>query len=176
MSEPYLGHLLVASFNYAPRMYALCTGETIPITQNAALYSLLGTNFGGDGRSTFMLPDLRSRLLVGAGTSSLTGTPYPLGGTGGLESVTLETDQAPPHVHAVAASSNPGTVVLPGNIYSSVGPVASKPTYPLYGAPGTMVDLANSVSEAGGDPHSNIQPYLALNYAIAIAGVFPMRT
>jgi microcystin-dependent protein len=176
MSEPYIGQIMCAGFAFAPHGYALCNGANIPILQNQALYSLLGNTYGGSG-TNFNLPDLCGRTFFGAGISPVSGNTYARGQSGGSETVTLIDAQMPPHQHTVIASSTPGTVPLPGNIFSSVGPVQSGATYPLYATPDTVVPLSNPVTTAGGgQPHPNMQPFLVVNFAIATAGYYPQRT
>lgn len=176
MSEPYIGQVLCAGFTFAPTGYALCDGTSIKILQNQALYSLLGNAFGGDTTS-FKLPDLRGRSFFGAGQSPISGAVYARGQFGGFEEVTLTDAQVPGHQHNVIASSNAGTLGIQGNIYSSVGPSQGRPTYPLYAAPQTVVPLNNPVSTAGGSQaHSNMQPFLVVNFAIATNGYYPQRS
>jgi len=177
MSEPYIGQILCAGFGFAPTGYALCNGASMAILQNQALYSLLGTTYGGDGKNTFNLPDLRGRTFLGVGASPISGTVYARGQTGGVETVTVTDAQSPGHQHNVVASSTPGTVNITGNIYSSVGPSQSRPTYPLYAVPQTVVPLANAVTTAGANqPHTNMQPFLVMNFAIATMGYYPQRS
>jgi microcystin-dependent protein len=176
MSDPYIGQILCAGFNFAPRGYALCNGAGISVQQNQALYSLLGFNYGGSG-TTFKLPDLQGRTFLGVGVSPLSGTVYATAQNGGVESVTLTDAQVPGHQHTLIASSTPGTVPIPGNIYSSVGAQGSGSTYPLYAEPQTVVPLVNPVTSAGGNQaHSNMQPFLVVNFAIATAGYYPQRS
>ncbi|GAA0584576.1 phage tail protein [Rhizomicrobium electricum] len=176
MSDPYIGQILCAGFDYAPTGYALCNGASMPIMQNQALYSLLGIAYGGSG-TNFNLPDLRGRTFFGCGTSPLSGAVYARGQSGGAEAVTLIDAQMPGHQHTVIASSAAGTVAPPGNIYSSVGPVQSGSTYPLYAVPQTVVPLVNPVSTSGGSQsHPSMQPFLVVNFAIATNGYYPQRT
>lgn len=177
MSEPYVGQIICAGFNYAPSGYALCNGASLRIVQNQALYSLLGIAYGGDGSTTFCLPDLRGRTFIGAGVSPASGVSYSRGQNGGVEGVTLTDAQMPAHQHSVLASTNPGTVGLPGNVYSSVGPVPNGNTYPLYAVPQATVPLVNPVSSVGGgQKHANMQPFLVVNFAIAMSGYYPQRS
>lgn len=177
MSEPYVGQIMCAGFSFAPRGYVLCDGTTMPILQNQALYSLLGIVYGGNGSTNFNIPDLRGRTFIGVGTNTTSGHVYTRGQFGGAEQVQLAHANVPSHQHIVHASSNAGTVPLPGNIYSSVGPVQSGATYPLYAQPQAVVPLVNPVTTAGGDQsHSNMQPYLVVNFAIATSGYYPQRS
>jgi microcystin-dependent protein len=176
MSEPYIGQIMCAGFAFAPIDYALCNGASLSIMQNQALYSLLGTAYGGSG-TNFNLPDLRGRTFVGFGASPVSGHAFTRGQFGGSEQITLTNADVPGHRHNVIASSTPGTVGPPGNIYSSVGPVQSGATYPLYAEPQAVVPLVNPVTTSGANqPHNNMQPFLVVNFAIAMSGVYPQRT
>lgn len=172
MSEPYIGQIMLASFSYAPKNYAQCNGAVMPINQNQALFALLGTTYGGDGVTLFKLPDLRGRTPLGMGTS-LEQTSYALGQAGGSENVGLLDSQVPPHVHTANYSSQPGAVRLPTNgLFGDTGTTA------LYAnATGPQVPLNPATLGAGGQgtPHPNLQPYTALNFCIALSGVFPSR-
>jgi microcystin-dependent protein len=184
MTEPYLGQIELYGFNFAPRGWAICAGQIIPIQQNTALFSILGTNYGGNGTTTFGLPNLQGRGAVGAGQGPGL-SDYQQGQTGGATSVTLQINELPAHSHAFNTTSVAGsTTTAAGNQLglSQVGggkgggstitaaiysPNASKATTGL--AP-------QSISfNGGGQPHNNMQPYLVLNYCIAMAGVFPPR-
>jgi len=161
MSEPFVGEIRMFGFGFAPQGWALCNGQLLPINQNQALFSLLGTTYGGDGRTTFALPDMQSRVPVcqgqGPGLSS-----YAEGQAGGAETVTLAATQMPGHNHPVKASSSPASSA--SHIY------AAKPDT-------STVMNADMLGAAGGSqPHDNIQPYLAVNFCIALNGIFPSRT
>ena len=168
--DNYLGQVMAVAFGYAPRGWALCNGQLLPITQNPALFSLIGTMYGGDGTSTFALPDLRGRAVIGT-----VGLP---GDRGGSETVTLSAPQMPTHSHSFAASGGQapggrGQTPLPaaGNQY---GMPANGAT--IYGAPADLVGLVSDVQYAGGSaPHDNMQPYLVLNFIIALDGIYPSR-
>lgn len=167
MSEPFIGQTMMVGFNFAPRGWAFCNGQLLPIAQNTALFSLLGTTYGGNGQTTFALPDLRGRTPVGA-----TGFPVQLGEQGGLENVTLLPNQIPAHGHALNASTTPGTTRNPGNALYGATPAA------LHGpSSGSPVQLdARTIAQAGSSqPHNNMQPYLAINFCIALQGIFPSR-
>lgn len=177
--DPFLGEIRMVAWNFAPNGWALCNGQLLSIAQNTALFSLLGTTYGGDGRTTFGLPNLQGRVPVhqgqGAGLS-----PYTMGQVGGAESVTLLPTQMPAHNHAVGVSNQPGAVADPtnailaqGNSGTSRAPVAVADY--VTGVPtGTLAQT--SVSVAGGNqPHTNLQPYLCVNFIIALQGVFPSR-
>lgn len=177
MSDPFLGHIMLAGFNFPPHGYALCDGSLLQLSQNQALYALLGKNYGGNGQTNYALPDLRGRTPIGMNYYNNGRPNYAIAASGGQEGVSLSATQIPAHQHLVNGSSIAGTKTPTGNVYSSVGPVGTKPTYPLYAAPDTMVGLGNPVSSAGGGgAHENMQPFLVLNYAIATSGTWPPRT
>lgn len=170
-------------FNFAPVGYALCDGQLLSIQQNSALFSLLGTFYGGDGVSTFGLPNLQGRVPIhqgsGAGLSS-----YTVGQVGGQETVTLLTQQMPAHTHALGAFNGAGNTSIPTGAYLAQGPsTGSGPnatalnTYnPNSGATPLLNLNAGAIQTAGGgQPHNNIQPYLCVTYIIALQGVFPAR-
>ena len=170
MSEPFVGEIRMFGFNFEPQGWAFCDGQLLSISQNAALFSLLGTTYGGDGVSTFALPDLRSRVPVsqgqGEGLSS-----YAEGQAGGTETVTLAAAQMPAHTHAVSASSSPAASERPARV------LARSPDHSYVPEPDTdTVMNAKMIGAAGNSqPHDNIQPYLVLNFCIALQGVFPAR-
>lgn len=170
MSEPFLGEIQLFAGNFAPRGYMYCNGQLLPISQNSALFSLLGTEYGGDGRTTFGLPDLRGRVPInygqGPGLSN-----YQIGDKGGVENVTLNVNQIPSHTHMVNASDVTGESTSPaGNVWAAQAallPYASTPTVTMG---------ANAIANSGGSlPHSNIIPYTAVSYIIATVGIFPSR-
>lgn len=158
-------------FNFAPRNWAFCDGQLLPIAQNTALFSLLGTTYGGDGRTTFGLPDLRGRVPLHDGSGTGPGlSSYSLGQQGGLETVTLTAQQIPPHNHLQACSSDdPNSGSPAGNFPAAVSP-------PIYSS-GANAAMANTAvgNAGGGQQHENRQPYLAINFCIALQGVFPSR-
>jgi microcystin-dependent protein len=170
MSEQYLGEIRAVSFNFAPKGWALCNGQTMPINQYAALFSLLGTTYGGNGTTTFNLPNLQGRTPVHFG-SGASGNQVSLGQVGGAESVTLNGNQSP-HTHLVAAQSSGGNSNTPsGNL-----PGASTSPVQAYGAtPNTPMNAAMVGPAGGSQPHNNIQPSLVVNYIIALTGIFPSR-
>jgi len=165
MADPFLSEIRVFSFNYAPRSWATCDGQLLPINQNQALFSLLGTTYGGDGRVNFALPNLRGQapMHVGGG--------HTLGERGGEETHTLSVNELPTHAHAAFASP------LPGNQIDPLGHLLASPLNLTYGQGGNLTSLAaGSVSSAGGtQPHENRQPWLTLNFCIALQGIFPSR-
>jgi microcystin-dependent protein len=177
--NPYLGQILMVAFNFAPVGWALCNGQILSIAQNTALFSLLGTTYGGDGISNFALPNLQGRVAIhqgqGAGLS-----PYIIGNVGGTENVTLTTTQMPSHNHLINVNNTLGTAADPTNsIQAQAG--SGDPRNPSLisqftsaAATGTMAQ--NAVSMTGGSqPHANIQPYLTINFIIALQGIFPSR-
>ena len=171
MSQPFLGEIRIFGFNFAPRGWAFCNGQILSISQNTALFSLLGTTYGGNGQTTFALPNLQSRVPIhfgqGPGLSS-----YSLGQVSGVETVTLLQSQVPAHTHNVACSTEDGTAGVPTNNF----PAAINSN--IYGATPTASKFMNSgmLNTVGGSqPHTNIQPYLAVNFCIALNGIFPSR-
>ena len=172
MSSPFLGEIRLFSFNFAPKGWAFCNGALLSIQQNAALFSLLGTYYGGNGVQTFALPDLRSRVPLHMGSSPY-GT-YTIGEQAGEENVTLLSTQLPAHNHMLQAVNAAGAVAKP--IGDSIA--QSGTTYPRFASGGSnVVSLTGaSIQPAGGNqPHTNIQPYLSMNYCIAMVGIFPSR-
>lgn len=171
MSEPFLGEIRLFPYNFAPRGWAFCSGQLLSIAQSTALFSLLGTTYGGNGQTTFGLPDLRGRSALSSGTGPGLQT-YDLGEVAGVETVTLITTQMPQHNHSVLASSTDSSAKNPsGNI---PGGTAS----PVYAAANTAnnVMAPNMIGIAGGSqPHENRSPYLVLNYCIALEGIYPSR-
>lgn len=178
--ENFIGELRLMSFPRAPRGWAYCQGQLLQISSNAALYTLLGTAFGGDGRTTFGLPDLRGRTLVGQGRAP-SGTGYAMGQPMGVEQVTLTTNQLPTHKHTLSATLNNGGDADSATPMGTYPGNATDPANNAYTTGGTNVTmgaaLANPVlgPTGGSQPHANQQPYLTLNYAIALTGIFPSR-
>lgn len=170
MSQPYIGEIRIFAGTYNPRGWAFCYGQLVPIAQNPALYSILGTTYGGNGTSTFGLPDLRGRTPIGAGSGAGL-TPRVLGQMSGVESVTLLSTQIPQHTHALNASSGAPTTNAPSG---SLLPTGSSRIY-AQGSPSTQL-APSSIGVAGGSqPHENMQPFLALTYIIATEGIYPSR-
>ena len=170
MAEPFLAEIRIMGFNFAPRGWATCDGQILPINQNQSLYSLLGTTYGGDGRTTFGLPNLRGRTPIHRGSSN--GTSYSLGDIAGEETHTLAANEMPMHTHTLRATDNPAASDQPtGNVFSN----ASANVYAQFGT--TVAMNASSVlSVGGGQSHNNMQPCLALNFCIALQGLFPSRS
>lgn len=164
MAEPFLSEIRIMSFNFAPKGWAMCNGQLLPINQNQALFSLLGTTYGGDGRVNFALPDLRSRVPIHVGSG------YTLGQKGGEQAHTLTMSEMPAHNHFVQASSANGASVLPtdGLLASATG---------LYGDPVQLTTLlpATVTNVGGSQAHLNMQPFLTLTFCIALQGIFPSQ-
>lgn len=180
MSTPYIGEVRLFSGTFAPRGWFLCDGRLLPISQFDALFALIGTTYGGDGQSTFAVPDLRSRVPVHQGTLA-GGSTYVMGQTGGVESVTLTTSQIPAHQHALNATTATGTATSPGPTVMLATPVEANVATSLYVVPGnsTVNPQAMSPQSIGitgsSQPHSNMMPTQAINYIIASEGIFPSR-
>ena len=173
MSEPFLGQIMIIGFDFAPRGWAYCDGQLLPINQNQSLYSLLGTTYGGDGRTTFALPDLRSRTPVHKGDM------ISLGEKGGAETVTLTTAELAAHTHEVrgtSAAADRGNVGSNADRSFATVP-QTEPNDIVYGSAANMVNMAPGIipNAGGGQAHNNMQPYLTLGYVIALQGLFPSR-
>lgn len=172
MSEPFVGEIRMFAGNFAPRGWAFCDGQLLAISQNDALFSLLGTIYGGDGQTTFALPDLRSRIPVHAGTGPGL-TQRRLGDKGGIEETTLTVNQMPSHTHAANAQSTPGDGGNPKNrnwAASSGSPVA-------YANGPTDSDMATGIlaNTGGSQSHTNMMPYRCVHFIIALFGIYPSR-
>jgi len=163
MAEPFMGEIRLMSFTFAPKGWALCNGQLLPINQNQALFSLLGTTYGGDGRVNFALPDLQARTPIHVGGG------HTLGERGGEQAHTLSINELPQHSHSVNASTaaTNGTATPNGNflgggnnVYANVGAL-------------TTLSAATVTSVGGGQPHQNLQPFLTLSFCIALQGIFP---
>ena len=178
MSDPFIGEIIMFGGNFAPRGWALCEGQLLPISQNTALFSILGTTYGGDGRTTFGLPDLRGRIPMGSGTGPGL-SPRRLGEKAGTENVTLNQNQIPSHTHAAIANSVSPTGnanVAADNLWADDAGTASA-TYSSETKNATMNADAISVQNTGGSQsHTNIQPFQCVNFIIALVGVFPSRS
>lgn len=166
MAEPFLAEIRIMSFNFAPKGWAACDGQLLPINQNQALFSLLGTTYGGDGRVNFGLPDLRGRVPIHMGGG------FTLGERGGEESHTLIISEMPQHTHTVSASSSsPDTNTPTGHVWASntaLSPYSTTANEQMYG---------NALNNQGGSQaHNNLSPYLTLNFSIALQGIFPSQT
>jgi len=172
MADPFLGEIRMFGGNFAPQGWALCNGQLLSISQNTALFSLLGTNYGGDGRTTFGLPDLRGRAPIHMGQGAGL-TARSIGNASGRETVALTIQECPPHSHSAAGASGASQPSPVGNFWSTDpnGNTAA------YSTTANSVMSAAAVGTTGpGQPHDNMPPYLAVNYIIALAGVFPARS
>ncbi len=169
MSDNFLAEIRIFTFNFAPLGWAFCDGQIMPITQNTALFSLLGTNYGGNGQSTFGLPNLQGSFPMHYDTGPGL-TPRVIGETGGTQNVTLITTEMPSHTHVLQA----GSAVAPQQAPGSFGPSAAKP-YEPGPVNATLAPLAAQFT-GGTLPHNNMPPYLALNFCIATTGIFPARS
>ncbi len=169
MSDPFIGEVRLYGFSFAPKNWALCNGQLLPIAQNTALFSLLGTTFGGNGVTTFALPDLRSRLPVGFGSGA--GWPPQLGEAGGTEAVILSAATMPAHTHALNIADTAQT----GSPSGSAVLASSTVSKPYLSGASSSVSMASGViaPSGGAQPHENMQPCLTLNFAIALVGIFP---
>lgn len=168
MAEPFLSEIRIMSFVFAPKGWALCNGQLLPINQNQGLFSLLGTTFGGDGRVNFALPDLRGRVPIHVGSS------HTLGERGGEQAHTLSIAELPTHTHVQNATSKGGDanpIVPLGNLFAT-------PALPAYGPATNLVAMAPSTlaNVGGSQAHLNMQPFLTLSFCIALQGIFPSPT
>ena len=171
MSEPFLAEVRMVGFNFAPRGWAFCDGQILPINQNQSLYSLLGTTYGGDGRTSFALPDMRGRVPMHVGSSN-GGAEHREGQKSGEETHTLSVAEMPQHTHTAMATNNPATDDNPTSprVLAQVGAN-------VYISHSSNVAMGASMiaNTGGGQAHDNMQPYLAVNFCIALRGLFPSR-
>jgi microcystin-dependent protein len=172
MAEPFLGEIRMFGFNFAPAGWAMCNGQILPINQNTALFSLLGTFYGGDGISTFALPNLQSRVPINQG-QGIGLSPYNIGQTGGAESVTLSTGQMPVHTHPVACNTGGGNQASPANGFPAVESTGTSLDY--HSATNGSMSPTMIGAAGGGQSHTNLQPFLCVNFCIALQGIFPSR-
>lgn len=173
MTDPFVAEIRIFPFNFAPKGWAFCNGQLMPISQNTALFSLLGTRYGGDGLSTFALPDLQGSVPMhqgqGPGLSN-----YFLGETGGVETVTLIQSEIPAHAHQASGASGSGPTSPAGNAW---GALPGRTPPPMYASGNPTVNMGNALSITGTSlPHNNMQPYLALNFCVALQGIYPPRS
>jgi len=167
MSEPFLSEIKLVSFNFAPKGWALCNGQFLPINQNQALFSLLGTTYGGNGQTNFALPNLRGRVPISFGKGNS------LGEAAGSTAVTVNIQQLPTHLHALQASTQTANTNAPDNTTLLGGSAPND----VYTGPASLSTLIpSSVTSVGGSqPHNNMMPYLVLNFIIALQGIFPSQ-
>src|SRR5918997_70264 len=170
MPEPYIGEIRMFAGNFAPVGWMLCQGQTLPISENDALFTLIGTTYGGDGQETFNLPNLQSRVPIHMGTGP-DGTTYQLAEMAGTEQETLTVQQIPIHTHPFTANVANGTATNPGG---AVLAASASSVQPMVVGTGSTPMSPNSVTPAGGSqPHENEQPFLCINFIISLFGVFP---
>ncbi len=167
MAQPYVGEIRMFAGNFAPAGWMFCEGQLLPISENETLFNLIGTTYGGDGQSTFALPDLRGRIPIHQGNGFI------LAETGGAETVTLTVQQIPAHSHpflgtsSIANDANPG-----GNVVAQASSF-----FPYVNAPPTVAMAPQAISPTGGSqPHTNFQPYLCVDFIISLFGIFPSQT
>ena len=174
MADQFLGEIRIFGGNFAPLGWALCNGQILSISQNTALFSLLGTQFGGNGTTNFALPNLQGRVPLDQGNGAGL-TPRDMGETGGEENVTLVQATMASHSHQMSGAATSASSVTPGPTMALAQPPAVAPVYQTsLGSPATL--NANAVTPAGGgQPHNNLQPFLVLNFIIALQGIFPSR-
>jgi microcystin-dependent protein len=167
MGQPYVGEIRMFAGNFAPAGWMFCEGQLLPISENETLFQLIGTTYGGDGESTFALPDLRGRLPIHQGNGFI------LAENGGAEEITLTVNQIPAHSHPFLATQNPGATTNP-----ETNVLGSSPNVTLYieDAPSVNLSAAAVGSVGGSQPHTNFQPYLCVNFIISLFGIFPSPT
>lgn len=176
MSTPFMAQVEIFSFNFAPKGWTQCNGQLLPINQNQALFSLLGTTYGGDGRVNFGLPDLRSRIPISFGAG------FTQGQRGGEEAHTLITSEMPAHIHVVNVDGSAGAINKPATstvfgTSSGVSSTGQQLAINAYSSasPGITLDQRTISNNGGSQPHTNLQPYLTLNFCIALQGIFPSQ-
>lgn len=179
MSSPFVAEIRIFPFNFAPRGWAFCNGQLLPISQNTALFSLLGTQYGGDGKSNFALPNLQGSVAMH--TTQYSGSSpfgqYPIGESGGEDYVTLLTSEMPAHAHTASGDINPGDTVSTSPSGAYPGNSMPLSIYSSSTTPQTAMMNPAMVSVRGGSqPHNNLMPYLTLSYCIAMQGIFPPRS
>lgn len=175
MADPFVAEIRIFPFNFAPKGWAWCDGQILPLSQNTALFSLLGTTYGGDGKSNFALPDLQGRTSMHPGQGPGLSL-FDLGQTGGSETVTLLESEMPVHTHTMRANSGDGISPTPSNNVSSAPGADRDLFWYKVGAPNAVMNPGASGITGGSVPHNNMQPYLTFYYCIALQGVFPPRT
>ena len=174
MAQPYVGEIRIFAGNFPPNGWMFCEGQLIPISENDTLFILLGTMYGGDGQSTFALPDLRGRIPLHFGTGP-DGVTYTQAEAAGVENVTLTTQQIPVHTHSQLCSTGGGQAAT-----DPVNAIASKATLSQYSSAGATVSMGNPPMQSdiagGSQPHTNFMPYLCVNFIISLFGIFPSQT
>jgi microcystin-dependent protein len=175
VGTPFIGEIRMFGGNFAPVGWVFCAGQNLQIAQNDALYSLIGTTYGGDGQTTFKLPDLQGRVPVHQGTNPATGTPYPLGQQAGTEQVTLTLAETPIHTHAAQAQSANGTQAGPGNGVWATELDSNLKPFSVNQTPSGVMNSACLGTTGGSQPHDNVMPFLAINFIIALEGIYPSK-
>jgi microcystin-dependent protein len=182
MAQPFLGEIKPFPYNFAPFGWAMCQGQLLPISQNTALFSLLGTFYGGNGTSNFALPNLQGKIVIGFQQGPGL-TPYNMGDTGGAQAVTLTSGQLPSHTHTLPVSSattSKQATPSPTNFLGATGAGRSGGVNayapPALQSANAVSMLATAVGGGGGQPHNNLAPYLVLNFCIALQGIYPARS
>ncbi|NYF80596.1 phage tail protein [Granulicella arctica] len=165
MSNPYVGEIRLVGFNFAPEGWAICQGQLLSIAEYDVLFNLLGTTYGGDGQTTFALPDLQGRAPLHQGSS------YIIGSKAGVETVTLTTAQLPQHTHAIAAQGGNGNTTSPGSAFFA----GSTEEQYASGAGATSGTMLPNFPSVGSQPHDNRMPYLCMNYVISLFGIYPSQ-
>lgn len=171
MAQPYVGEIRMFGGNFAPVGWAFCNGQLMPISENETLFQLIGTTYGGDGQETFQLPDLQGRVPIHQGTNQ--GNTFQMGETGGVETVTLQVSQIPNHTHLVLANAVQGDQVSPGNNFPAN---SFNVTVYVNESPNGNMSAGAVQPIGGGQPHENMQPYLAISFIISLFGIFPSQT
>jgi microcystin-dependent protein len=175
MADPFVAEIRIFPFNFAPRGWAWCDGQLLPLSQNTALFSLLGTTYGGNGKSNFALPDLQGRAPMHPGQGPGLSL-HDLGESGGSETVTLLQSEIPAHTHALLAAIDPGDLDVPGPARSLAVSVGGYAYQSNTGAALTTLSPSALAPRGGDAPHNNMMPYLTFYFCIALQGVFPPRT
>lgn len=178
MGQPYVGEIRMFGGNFAPNGWMLCQGQTLPISENDQLFTLIGTTYGGDGQSTFNLPNLSSRVPIHMGTGP-DGTTYQIGQAAGTEQETLTVQQIPSHSHVMTANTAGGNSPSPeGRVFAkpSPPPTVSNPIIAGEDPPLVTLDPSSVLPAGGSQPHENTQPFLCINFIISLFGIFPSQT
>jgi len=178
MAQPYVGEIRMFAGNFAPAGWMFCDGSLLPISENETLFQLIGTTYGGDGQSTFGLPNLQSRVPIHMGTDNGSGVTYQIGEAGGTENVTLTMQQIPVHNHQAVATSDGGTLLSPANgVFAQPSSTQAGTVFYDSAVPGSLTMAPTAVTSLGGNqPHDNMQPYLVVSYIISLFGLFPSPT
>jgi microcystin-dependent protein len=172
--DPFVAEIRIYPFNFAPKGWAFCDGQLLPISQNTALFSLLGTTYGGDGKSTFALPDMQGNAPMHPGQGPGLSL-HDLGETGGAETVSLLESEIPAHSHSLRAVTDPGDLKIPSPVRALARSQGANDYKAPAGQPLTPMSDQTIAPAGGNQPHNNMQPYLTLNFCIALQGVFPPR-